>query len=67
MKTRTFEVSTDSMAEFARIIEENNLRNSIQGTTEDDDIIVAVQYEAEERQAVFELMDLLEPEDDEND
>jgi hypothetical protein len=64
MKERTFEVPEDKMAEFASIIENALLPNSIQGTTEDDDIIVTVQYDEKRRLAVFDLMELLDPEED---
>jgi len=36
MKTRTFEVPVESMVDFAVIIEENSLNNTIQGTNDDD-------------------------------
>lgn len=64
MKTRTFEVPVDMMVEFAGIIEENDLDNTIKGTNEDDEIIVEVNYEPDERLSVFELMELLDPDDD---
>jgi len=64
MKTRTFEVPADSMTEFAEIIGNNDLDNTIQGINDDEEIIVDVHYEADERQAVFELMELLDPDDD---
>jgi hypothetical protein len=64
MKTRTFEVPADSITEFAEIIGNNDLDNTIQGINDDEEIIVDVHYEADERQAVFELMELLDPDDD---
>jgi len=64
MKTRTCEVHVDSIVEFAELLEENNLSNTIHGTNEDDEIIIDVHYESGERQAVFKLMELLDPEDD---
>jgi len=64
MKTRTFEVPADSMTEFAEIIGNNDLNNTIQGINDDEEIIVDVHYEADERQAVFELMELLDPDDE---
>jgi hypothetical protein len=64
MKTRTFEVPSDSMTEFAEIIGNNELDNTIQGINDDEEIIIDVHYEADERQAVFELMELLDPDDD---
>jgi hypothetical protein len=64
MKTRTFEVPADSMTEFAEIIGNNDLDNTIQGINDDEEIIVDVHYEADERQTVFELMELLDPDDE---
>lgn len=64
MKTRSVEVPVDSIVEFAEILEENNLNNTIQGKNDDDEILIDVHYEPEERQAVFELMELLDPDDD---
>ena len=64
MKTRTFEVPADSITEFAEIIGNNELDNTIQGINDDEEIIIDVHYEADERQAVFELMELLDPDDD---
>jgi len=64
MKTRTFKVPAELMVDFAGIIEENGLDNTIQGTNEDDDIVVEIHYEPHGRDAVFELIELLDPEDD---
>lgn len=64
MKTRTFEVPAEQMAEFAEIIGNHELDNDIQGVNDDNEIIVDVYYKSEERLAVFELMELLDPEDD---
>jgi len=64
MKTRTFEVPVDSIFEFAEILEQNNLDSTIQGTNGDDEILIDVHYEPEEREALFELMELLDPNDE---
>jgi hypothetical protein len=64
MKTRTFNVPVDSMVEFAEILENNSLQNTITGITGDEEIIVDVSYEKDEREAVFELMELLDPDDE---
>ncbi len=63
----TLTVPADSMIEFARIIEENELNNTITGLTEDEDILVEVEYDSEERQAVYELIELTESEETEDD
>ena len=60
MRTKTFAVPADSMPEFAGIIEEHELENSITGVNDDDEILVQVSYEKDERSGVFELMELLD-------
>ena len=67
MRKMTLTVPADSMVEFARIIGENELDNTITGLTEDEDILVEVQYSNEERQAVYELIELTEAEEDDED
>ncbi len=64
MKTRTFEVPAEKMAEFAEIIGEHELDNDIQGVNDVDEIIIEVNYDTSERLAVFELTELLDSEDD---
>jgi hypothetical protein len=64
MKTKTFEVPVDSIIEFAEIIGDNGLENTMQGINDENEIIVDVHYEWNERQAVFELTELLDPDDD---
>lgn len=66
MRKMTLTVPADSMVEFARIIEENELDNTITGLTEDEEIMVEVQYDNDERQAVCELIELTEAEDDDD-
>lgn len=67
MKTRTFEVPIENMAEVAEIIGDNELENSIQGINDDEEIIIEIRYSTEDRRPVFEIMDLLEPDDDQDD
>jgi hypothetical protein len=67
MKTRTFEVPTEQMPEFAEIIGNNELDNDIQGINDDNEIIVDVYYEPDDRLAVFELTELLDPDGDDDD
>jgi uncharacterized protein with von Willebrand factor type A (vWA) domain len=64
MKTRSFEVPTDMMPEFAEILQENELNNTIQGINDENDIMIDVDYEPDERDAVMELMLLLDPDDE---
>ncbi len=65
MKSKEFNVPADLIVEFAEVLTENELVHAITGTTADDEIIIEVDYEKSERQAIFELMELLEEEDDE--
>jgi len=67
MKTRTFEVPAGQMSEFAEIIGNHELDNDIQGINDENEIIVDVYYEPDDRLAVFELMELLDPDDEEDD
>ena len=67
MKTKTFEVPAENMLEFAETIGNHELNNTIQGINDDNEIIVEVHYEPEERTAIFELMDMLEPDDEDDD
>ena len=55
-----FNVPSDLMFEFAGIIAENDLENEILGTTDEEQIIVAVHYEKSEFDAVQELEELVE-------
>lgn len=64
MKTRRFEVPEDMMAEFAGIIGEHELTNAIQGVNDDDEIIVDVRYDLRDRKAIFELIELLDPDEE---
>jgi hypothetical protein len=41
MKTRTFEVPVDQMIDFAGILDEHGLNNTIQGTNDDAEIVVS--------------------------
>lgn len=66
MKTKTFEVPAELMPEFAEIIGNHELDNDIEGINDDNEIIIEVYYEKEERIAVFELMDLLDPDDEDD-
>lgn len=67
MKSREFYVPVESMVDFTNIIEENELGNSIIGVSEDEEIIVKVKYEHEEREVIMDIIELLETEDEEDD
>jgi len=60
MKKRTFEIPADSMADFAEVLAESNLENEICGKNENDDIIVKVYYDAEDKEQIFELVEWYE-------
>ena len=60
MKSREFYVPVESMVDFTTTIEENELNNRIIGLSEDEEIIVLVSYEPQEREAVMDLSELLE-------
>ena len=60
MKTKEINVPVEIIAEFADLLAEHNLTNEILGSTEDGEIIIEVQYEKKERQAVFDLLELVE-------
>ena len=64
MKTREFYVPVDSMIEFAEMLDEKEISNTIIGVSEDDEIIVTVSYDKSEREAIFDLEDLLEEDDE---
>ncbi|MFA6923839.1 MAG: hypothetical protein WC223_06235 [Bacteroidales bacterium] len=65
MRTREFYVPVDTIVEFAELLDEKEVSNTIIGVTEDDDIIITVSYDKSERDAIFELEDLLEEDDNE--
>lgn len=64
MKKKSFEVPVEQMVGFAEIIGNNDLENDIQGINDDSEIIVNVHYDPRDRVAIFELMELLEEDED---
>lgn len=64
MKTE-FNVPIDVMVEFAEILAEKELTNEILGTSDDGEIIIEVHFEKAEFDAVQELTDLVELDEDE--
>ena len=60
MKTKELIVPKEIIEEFSDLIAEHEIANSIQGSTEEGEIIVEVQYEKEERQGVYALMELID-------
>lgn len=60
MKTKELLVPKEIIEEFADLISEHEIENFIQGSTEEGDIIVEVQYEKEERHGIYALMELID-------
>lgn len=67
MKTKEFYVPAELMPEVAEVIAEHELEHSITGTTEDNEIVVEVSYEKEDRQAIYEIMEILEGDEEDED
>ena len=71
MRSRTFDVPSDLMTEFAEVIVDNELQASITGYDLDEDIIMLdIDYEADQKKLMHELQDKIddyydEEEDDE--
>lgn len=59
-----FTVNTDNIAAFADILNENELSNKIAGSTEEGQILIDVDYNKNNRDAIEELEDLTEAEND---
>lgn len=57
--TTEFTVPTDSIVEFSDILAENELTNEIIGTTEDNEIIVQVEFNKSDFDAVEQLEELV--------
>ena len=67
MRTKEINVPVAIITEVADLLAEHDLTNEIMGSTEDGEIIIEVQYEKEERKAVFELLELVEDYETEED
>ena len=67
MRNREFLVPQDQMLEFAEALGENGLTNTINGITEDDEIIVRVAYTKDDIELIQELEELIYQDDDEDD
>lgn len=66
MRTKEFEVPTDIIVAFSEALIEHELTNEITGTTEDDDIVIEVSYDKDEREKVFILSEMIDDYLDEN-
>ena len=60
MKTKELIVSLEMVLEVAEFLTENELRNEIVGTTEDDEIMISVDYEKSEVEIIDELEELID-------
>jgi hypothetical protein len=67
MRTKEFEVPTEVMAEFADTLQEHGLNNSIQSSNEDGEIVVRIEYDTDDREAVLILSELIDDYHEEND
>ena len=66
MRTREFYVPLDKLIEFAQVIDENEITNSITGVTDDDEIIIEVEYEKSELEIIQGLEDLIYSDDEDD-
>jgi hypothetical protein len=64
---KEYNVPVDSIIEFAEIIAENELDNEILGTTDDEELIIEVHFDKTQFNAVEELEELVESEQDTDD
>jgi hypothetical protein len=60
MKTKIFEVPSELLHEFSGLLAELELVNEIQGTNDDDEIIVEVSYGTKQKDALQELSEWLD-------
>lgn len=66
MRTKEFEVPTEVMAEFADALQEHGLNNSIQSSNEDGEIVVRIEYDTDDREAVLLLSEMIDDYHEEN-
>ena len=64
---KEYNVPLNSIIEFAEIIAENELDNEILGTTDDEELIIEVHFDKTQFNAVEELEELVESEQDTDD
>lgn len=62
---KQIKVEVEDIMDVADFLAENELTNEIMGITEDEEIIIEIQYSMSERHKVYELADLLEPDKEE--
>jgi hypothetical protein len=60
MKTKELNVPAEIMTDFANLIADHEIDNEIMGATDEGEIIIEVRYEKEDRQGIFELMEMID-------
>lgn len=60
MKLKTFTIPIELISNFAENIAELELENEIAGNTEDNEIIINIYYEQDEKMKVFDLTEWVE-------
>lgn len=60
MRTKEFEVPVEVIKDFAELIEEHELSNEILGLNEDGDLRIEISYEKDDREALMNLMELID-------
>ncbi len=65
MKSRTFNVPEELIVEFAQVLGQHGLANSIEGITQEGEVIIEVDYENPQRKVIHELHDLIDDFNDE--
>ena len=66
MKTKELIVPVEAIVEIAKMLEASQINNTILGTTEDEEIVIEVEYDRDERQVVFDLEEIIENYGEEN-
>lgn len=60
MRTKSFEIPADCMPDFAEVLADSELGNEICGKNDNDEIIIKVHYEPDDRERVLEIMEWVE-------
>ena len=58
--TLKLEVETENMPDFTKILTEHEIENEIIGHTEENEIIIQIEYDFEQQDAVDELLEISE-------
>ncbi len=67
MRNTTFYVPEEAIQEVVQFIDDNDISNSIEGMTEDGELILEISYEREESAIIEELHAILENYEEEDD